>query len=164
MKTILIILCTACCALGRDETAVAAAEAACGPRDAMFEVRADVAQHPTPPPESGKALIYVAQRDGISSKFGIDGKWVGANKGKTYFFVSIDPGEHHLCAIGHIGAGPGNWVALHHLRAAAGATYCYVPQISGSESWGLKFDLSQVDTDQGKYLVARAKFSTSRSK
>ena len=165
MKTIAAILLLSCYALGQDKIAVTAAEAACGPRDVKFEVRADESQHPTPTPENGKALIYVVKEDRISSRFGsrfgLDGKWVGALKGRTYFFVSIDPGEHHLCAIGQIGVA--TRVSLRELKAEAGMTYYFVPHIVGEAVYAIdsEFDLSQVDPDEGKDLVARAKFSAS---
>ncbi len=31
-------------------------------------------------------------------KWGVDGNWVGATQRDTYFYLSVDPGEHHLCA------------------------------------------------------------------
>ena len=164
MKTIAAVLLLSCYALGQNKTAVAAAEAACGPRDVNFEVKADASQHPTPTPENGKALIFVVQEDRITSRFGVDGKWVGANYGRTYFFVPIDPGQHHLCAIGR--SGVARWVSLRQLRAEAGMTYYLVPHIVGEAVYAIdaKFELSQVDPDQGKALVAKAKFSTSHPK
>jgi len=164
MKTLAAILLLSCFAFGQDETAVVAAEAACGPRDVKFEVKADATQHPTPMPGNGKALIYVVQEDPITSRLGVDGKWVGASKGQTYFFVPIDPGEHHLCAIGQIGAV--TRVSLHGLKAEAGMTYYFVPHIVGAPVYIIesKFDLSLEDPDQGKALVARAKFATSHPK
>ena len=30
-------------------------------------------------------------------RYGVDGAWVGANKGNSYFAVTVDPGVHHLC-------------------------------------------------------------------
>lgn len=167
MKTMAAILLLACFALGQDKGAVPAAESACGPREMKFQVKADASRHPTPTPENGKALIYVVQEDSISSRFGIDGKWVGANNGRTYFFVSIDPGEHHLCAIGQVGPrGIRTRASLRQLKAEAGATYYFEPHMVGETVYAVdaKFDLSQVDPDQGKALIARAKFSTSRPK
>ena len=32
------------------------------------------------------------------TRFGIDGTWVGANGYGSYFFFSVDPGDHYLCA------------------------------------------------------------------
>jgi hypothetical protein len=65
-----------CFAFGQNKAAVSAAEAACGPRDIEFGLTADKSQHPTPTPESGKAVIYVVQRAAGVMKFGADGKWL----------------------------------------------------------------------------------------
>jgi hypothetical protein len=118
MKTIAAILLLPSCllscrALGQDNVGISAAEAACGPRGAGFEVSTDDSRHPTPAPEDGKPLIYVVQESPGSTRVGADGKWIGALKRGTYFSISIDPGEHHLCAIGHIGVL--NSVSLHEL-------------------------------------------------
>ena len=101
MKTIaatVLLSCCSCWALGQDKVAVAAAEAACGPQDSQFSVTSDESRHPTPTPESGKALIYVVGQVPRSTRVGADGKWLGALKRGTYFSASVDPGEHHLCA------------------------------------------------------------------
>jgi hypothetical protein len=29
---------------------------------------------------------------------GLDGEWVGATQRNSYFSLSVDPGEHHVCA------------------------------------------------------------------
>src|SRR6516165_5960776 len=102
VATVLLSFCS-CCAFGQDKRAISAAEAGCGPQDAKFKVRSDESQHPTPAPEDGKALIYVVADGHLTTLFGFDEKWVGAVdggiKGTTYFFVPIDPGEHHVCAM-----------------------------------------------------------------
>ena len=58
-------------------------------------------------PNQPEALVYVFQdmkRDAnvtylgaATTRVGVDGSWVGANHGKSYFFFPVDPGEHHLC-------------------------------------------------------------------
>jgi hypothetical protein len=99
MKTIAVIVLLLCCAFGQDKAAESAAEAACGPRDVEFEVQIDASAHPTPVPDIGKAVIYVVQESSLFTRFGIDGKWVGALNGpRAYLSASIEPGEHHLCA------------------------------------------------------------------
>jgi hypothetical protein len=35
---------------------------------------------------------------GPTMRVGLDGAWIGANKGKSYFFFSVDPGDHEVCA------------------------------------------------------------------
>jgi hypothetical protein len=152
---ILLLSCCSCCAFAQDKAALSAAEAACGPRAVGFKVIADKSKHPTPPPESGKALIYVLQKDDATTRVGADGRWLGALRRRTYLVTSSDPGEHHLCAIGHIGI----WshVSLRELNAKAGESYYFVTEYG--ELIADQFNLHQVDPDEGKYLVAWAHLS-----
>jgi hypothetical protein len=103
----------------------------------------------------------VVQKTGGTTRVGSDGQWLGALRPGTYLTVSIDPGEHHLCAIGHIGL----WshTSLHELNAKAGATYYFLAHVVGERADG-DFALSQVDPDEGKYLVSKARFSASHPK
>jgi hypothetical protein len=152
---ILLLSCCSCSAFAQDKAAASAAEAACGPRAVGFNVTADKSQHPTPAPESGKALIYVLQKDDATTRVGADGRWLGALRRRMYFSASLDPGEHHLCAVGRIGI----WshVSLHELHAKAGETYYFVTEYG--ERVPDLFTLHQVDRDEGKYLVAWAHLS-----
>lgn len=149
------------CAFGQDRAAVSAAEAACGPDNIEFSVTTDASRHPAPAPENGKALIYVVQRATGTFKFGGDGKWLGALKGGTYLYTSVEPGEHHLCVKGHLPLWKG--LSLHGLNAKAGEThYFFIHLVSGGGYLELFF--TEVDPDQGKELVARSKFISSQPK
>ena len=159
MVTTLFLSFLSCCAFGQDKAAIAAAEAGCGPHDLEFSVTTDESQHPAPAPENGKALIYVVQNAG-TFKFGADGKWLGALKGGTYFFTSVEPGEHHLCVKGRQGIY--KYVALHGLDAKAGETHYFFIRLLSSFGYELFF--TEVDPDQGKELVASSKFSSSHPK
>jgi len=77
----------------------------CGSSDVQFDVKTAAGQHALPAPDSGKALVVFLQDDARfesrprpTTRFGIDGTWVGATHSNSYFYISIDPGEHHLCA------------------------------------------------------------------
>lgn len=160
MKTIAAILLLSCCAFGQDKAAISAAEAGCGPQDAVFEVTPDDARHLTAAPESDKALIYVVERAQGIMRFGADGKWIGALKPGTYFFTSLNAGEHHLCVSGHLALWKG--LSLHSLNAKAGETYYFLVRVLGGGYNELS--LSELDPDEGKDLVARSKLSDSRPK
>jgi hypothetical protein len=160
MKIAAAIILVSCCAFGQDKAAISLAEAACGPRDAKFYVKTE-SQHPAPEPENGKATMYVVGGQGGVISFGMDGKWAGATEGRTYFFVSVDPGEHHLCAMTHTGKIGSPWVSLHSLKVEAGITYYFFPHFTAAPLSFGEFVLEQVDPDQGKYNVANAKFSSS---
>ena len=167
MKTIAAIVLLSCCALAQDKTAISAAEAGCGPQEQKFEVNSDESQHPAPTPEDGRAVIYfVADGNILTSVLGIDGKWVGAVNGGRYFFVSIEPGEHHLCARRQSLLPPGGTrVSVHSLKAEPGGSYYFrtrMLQIVGG--CGFVFQLDQMDSDEGRWFVAWSKFSTSHPK
>jgi hypothetical protein len=173
MTTIAAIVLLSCCAVAQDKTAISAAEAGCGPQEQKFEVNSDESQHPAPTPEDGKAVIYFVV-DGhpvpaapYTSVFGVDGKWVGAVNAGRYFFVTIEPGEHHLCARRQSLLPPGGArVSVHSLKAEPGGSYYFrtrMYQIVGG-GVGFVFQLDQMDSDEGRWFVAWSKFSTSHPK
>lgn len=168
MKTIAAILLLSCCAFGQDKAAVSATEAGCGPQDARFEVKTDESQHPAPTPEEGKALIYFVADGHLTTPFGVDGKWVGAVNGGRYFFVPIDPGEHHLCAMlqSVLAERVFTWlprVSVHSLKAEPGGSYYFRTRRVGI-STGFVLQLDQLDPDEGRWFVAWSKFSSSHPK
>ena len=164
MKTIAAIVLLSCCALSQDKAAVSAAEAGCGPQDTRFEVKTDELQHPAFSPEDGKALIYVVADGHLTSIFGVDGKWVGAVNGGRYFFVPIEPGEHHLCAmLQSFLPQRGPRVSVHSLKAEPGGSYYFRTRMVGI-STGFVLQLDQLDSDEGRWFVAWSKFSTSHPK
>jgi hypothetical protein len=146
MKTIVttfLLSFLSCCAFAQDKRAISAAEAGCGPQDAKFEVKTDESQHPTATPEDGKALIYVV----------------------AYFFVPIDPGEHHVCAMlqsFHPDRSRPR-VSVHSLKAEPGGVYYFRTRLVGI-STGFVLQLDQLDSDEGSWFVAWSKFSTSHPK
>jgi hypothetical protein len=135
-----------------DQTAVAAA--ACGPANTSFDVKLDKSQHRLAQPEPGKARVYFVQEIGevsclggcVTGKIGIDGAWAGANRRNSYFSVSVEPGEHHLCA------NPESRVALAHFTAEAGKVYFFRLRYFSFER--RLFDFDAIDSDQGKQLIA----------
>lgn len=176
MKTIAAIVLLSCCAFAQDKRAISEAEVGSGPQDAKYEVKSDGPQHPTPTPEDGKALIYVVADGDLTTLFGVDGKWVGAvNGGITggrYFFVPIDAGEHHVCAMlqsshpllpgfGVRGSGPR--VSVHSLKAEPDGTYYFRTRMVGINT-GFVPQLNQLDSDEGRWFVAWSRFSTSHPK
>lgn len=162
MRIALILMFLAAPLFAQDQP-TAAATAACGPKDASVDVKLDKTQHTVAQPEPGKALVYFIQDLGKIScigscgttKIGVNGKWVGAVKHNSYFSISVDPGEHHLCA------DPGQFVAFAHLSAEAGKVY-YFRTRGFSTQTQLIFDFDAIDSDQGKYLIAQYPMSVPR--
>jgi len=108
----------------------------CGPESTRFEVKGQSGRQPLPVPEAGKAQVVFLQDDQRfesrprpTTRFGIDGAWVGATQSDSWFSVSVDAGEHHLCANWQskvVLAGPVRPTAALRFTAEAGQTYWFV--------------------------------------
>jgi hypothetical protein len=185
MKIALVAILFVGSAFAQDQAAVVAAQSACGPKPVTFAVKTDAAQHPTPQPDAGKALVYVIEDlgqcvdcsgrpyslldiatdvDAAVTKVGMDGSWIGANRGNSYLFFSAAPGEHHLCM---------NWqssleerahaFAMANFTAEAGKIYYFRARLFPGRG-DFSFDLDPVNSDEGKFLVASSPLSISRAK
>ena len=151
MKSALIALLLAASAFAQKPSG--AATSACGPKDASFDVKLDKSQHSLAQPDPGKALAYFILENGATARIGLDGTWVGTNKNSSYFAVSVEPGEHHVCADVHTPRGiPGVPVGFLHFTAEAGRVYYFDARVVyGSQSY---LFLGAVDSDEAKYLIA----------
>jgi len=137
----------------------AAAPTACGPVDVKFDVKPD----PAPPHSeltSGKAIIYVIEDVGesaygwITIRVGLDGSWIGADRGNSYFSFVVSPGEQHLCA---------NWqsslrsqsslYSLTNFTAEPGKVYYFRTQVWFSNTIA-RIELNPVNSDEGQYQIA----------
>jgi hypothetical protein len=162
MKSALIALLLAASAFGQTQSD--SATSACGPKDASFDVKLDKTQHTLAQPGPGKALVYFIQEKGadafaVTTKIGIDGAWVGANKNSSYFAVSVEPGERHVCA--NVQSYRGHPVGLVHFTAEAGKVYYFDGRVVYGATSDLYFFLGVVDSDQGKYLIDSLPLSVS---
>jgi hypothetical protein len=178
MKSIFVLLLLTLSAFAQQETAAAAV--ACGPKGANFDVKSDESQHVLPQLEPGKALVVFVQDIGLVSclghcgttKIGLDGAWVGANQHNSYFSVSVEPGEHHVCASpqGHFvptmtSSDAAVRSAFAHFTAEAGKVYYFrVRRFGFGGQYQELFDLDAIDSDQGKYLIAWYPLSVSHQK
>jgi len=136
----------------------AAPTPACGPANISFSVQLDDSQHTPAEPEPGKARVYFVHDAGTgflawypTVKVAVDGTWVGANHGNSYFSVSVDPGEHHVC-VNLQSSVVAQRVELAHFTATAGSVYYYRTRLVVSRSVEL-LQLEAIDSDQGQYLV-----------
>ena len=88
----------------------------------------------------------------------MDGTWVGATKGNSYFATSLDPGVHHLCAV------LGKKVDAEPLTVEAGKTYYFQLEYKAEGTqYGTpehpnyqvneKVEFSMLNEDKGKYRV-----------
>jgi hypothetical protein len=170
MRTTLVVMLLAACAFAQEGAGVVST--ACGPKGTNFDATLDRSQHPLAPSETGKARVYFIQDIGVincigaclTMKIGLDGAWVGADQRDSYFSVSVEPGEHHVCANrqSHF-ARANQMVALAHFTAEAGKVYYFRTRTFGDKNQAL-LDLDPIDSDQGQYLVATFPLSVARAK
>jgi hypothetical protein len=169
MKAVLIAFLFATSSLAQNPSAFPSQ--ACGSGDVDFKVKLDNTQHTPAQAAPGKALVYFIHEAGTSSahplgyptlKVGIDGAWVGANRGDSWFAVPVEPGEHHVCAILQSTV-VNQRLELAHLQAEAGKAYYYRTRLVMSGQVGL-LELDPLDSDQGGYLIGSYPLSVSHPK
>ncbi|HLJ26673.1 MAG TPA: hypothetical protein VKY85_08180 [Candidatus Angelobacter sp.] len=153
-------------ASAQDKPGLDRARAACGPQDVEFHVKTNNQQHPVAQPEAGKAMVYVIEDQipclfcAVTTRVGLDGTWVGANRGRSYFFFSVEAGEHHLCSDLQRLPPADRVISLAHLTAEAGKAYYFRARISGGYESGWFFDLEAIDSDEAQLLISSYPYST----
>jgi hypothetical protein len=175
MKTILVVLLFAASVLAQDQAPTARPAAGCGPNEIKFDVKTDQRQHPIGQPESGKALVYVFADEntdnagirigGLTTRIGLDGAWVGANKGKSYFFFSVDPGDHRLCTNWQSGVSSRSKLGSAAITEEAGKIYYFRTShyfIEGQRQPGMK--LEPLDLAEAQLLIAFCSLSIFQTK
>lgn len=173
MNASLAVLLFATTALSQTNPTPASAPG-CGAADIKFAVKTAKSQHPAAQPEKDKAVIYFMEDDSSfesrplpTTRLGIDGKWVGANHGDSYFYVSVAPGEHHLCASWQsfvIFRAHETSAAAHFIAEPGQAYYFRVRNTWLREHAVTHVELTPLDSDQGQLLASRFAFSTSQPK
>jgi hypothetical protein len=177
MSAAFLLLLLTSSAFAQGQAGPAQPVSSCGPSNMDFDVKLDSAQHSLGQPEPGKALVYVievferppGELGTPTIRVGLNGTWVGANRGSSYLSFSVDPGEHHLCT---------NWQSrfkrlsgqhsLANFTAEAGKTYFFRVQTHvesegrNSEVWYI--ELQPVNPDEGKYLIDSSPLSVSHPK
>jgi len=146
----------------------------CGEASVKFDVKTDKSPHALLQPPPGQAMVYFVEDDTEfesspkpTTRIGVDGTWVGANHGNSYFSFAVAPGAHHLCAswqsLAVIGAHDTSAAA--HFTAEAGQVYYFrVKNKWLREHAAIHVDLSPVDSDEGQLLASRRALSVSHPK
>ena len=169
MKALVVIFLLASSAFAADNPQLANATAACGPKDAKFSVSKAPGQPTMPQAEPGKAIVYVIEDpkwNGFvppTTRVGLDGAWVGANRGKTYIVFSVSAGEHHLCTDWPRVLGKRS-VAVAKLDAEQGKIYYFRARVASYRGSHDILDLDSIDVDQAQLLMASAGRSKSQLK
>jgi hypothetical protein len=145
--------------------------ASCGPAYLDYKVNLDRSQHGPMPTQSGKALVYFIHQAGLpnesriaypTTKYGLDGKWVGANHGDSWFAVAVDPGEHHICTVLQSSIFRPR-VELGQFTAEAGKSYYFRTQLVTSGSVDL-LELEPIGSDEAGYLYSEYPLATATAK
>jgi len=113
------ILLACFCAIAPVAAAARILPPACGDDKIKFDVKVEKGSLDLPPLAPGKArLVFIEtlQKHGVigraaTTRYGVDGAWVGGNKGDSYFVVDVDPGPHRVCA---------NWQAINTTGQSVG--------------------------------------------
>lgn len=180
MKTLLAVLLLGASAIAQTSSVT---QTACGPDGTQFKVKTNTDQVAAREPDPSKALVYVIEdqkfkgvRD-VTARVGLDGNWVGANRGNSYLWFAVSPGEHHLCTdwVSSFVSG-GRSVSYSSLNAEAGKVYYFRARTTGGQGSALtntgglqiadngSIDLAQIDPDEGKMLVLHSVPSISHPK
>jgi len=148
----------------------------CGSENIKFNVSTDKSSRLIAKPEAGKATIVFLQDDDKffsrprpTTRFGLDGTWIGATRSNSYFSVSVDPGEHHLCAnwqnfIG-VTFGTGTDTAASHFTAEPGGVYFFIARNAyNKHDTPPEVRLLPLDSDEGQLLTGKYSLVASRPK
>jgi hypothetical protein len=145
----------------------------CGDPDSKFEVRTNKGEHPAQA-DAGKALVYFIEDDSEFTshpkpitRIGIDGQWVGANHGNSFFYIAVDPGVHHLCASwqSSVILGQGHKTAAAHFTADAGSIYYFAVKNRWQLDVGTAgMKLNPVDSDEGQLMANKLSLSSFQPK
>lgn len=151
----------------------AQAAQACGSANVKFVVTMKPLAGTLPGATAGKALVFFLQDDlqfsskprpGLTTRFGVDGVWEGATNPDSYFYVSVDPGEHHLCAnwqTGHVVGAPLSTAVL-HFTAQAGKAYYFRAKVIWGHEIASEILFSRLDSDEAKLMMNSFWLSSSR--
>lgn len=154
----------------------------CGPANVKFDITTTKQLPAAPAAQTGKALVYFLQDDlkydavpRPTTRFGIDGTWVGATHGNSYFYVFVDPGEHHICANWQSDRTGLSWIgskrstAAAQFTAEAGKTYYFrARDIARVDDNRIVTEpevvLSPLDPDEAQVVMNTFAFSSSHQR
>jgi hypothetical protein len=156
---------------------------ACGDDKVKFDVTTAKNQPAPATPAEGKAQIVFSEtveehNTGscfgckATTRVGLDGAWVGANHGNSYFVANVDPGEHHVCVnwqsvVGNLKKKYG----LASFHAEAGKVYYFETVISITQ-YGKDMNFSSdeelkvvpLSEDDGRYRLKAWELATFKQK
>lgn len=172
-RYIFVALLLAAPAYGQNQAANLREAAGCGPAKTQFDVKTDKKQHTVKEPGPGKALVYVFEEyktnpgfmiGHATTRVGLDGNWVGANRENSYMFFAVAPGDHRLCSDVQSRFASRKLSAAADLVAEAGQTYYYRVVVKDMRQKQPQVYLKQIDNAEGVLLISNSALSTSHAK
>jgi hypothetical protein len=175
VKRIIVLFLLMAAIFAAGQAAPARSAGGCGPDKVQFNVTTDKHQHPTAKDEPEKAVVYVFSDElhtpnvsyfgGPTARVGLDGTWVGATRGESYFFTAVDPGNHEICTrwqsklqrFSKLGSAA-------DFAAEAGKIYYFRITVDIRQEREPAIKLEAVDNADGQLQIATRAFSTSRPK
>ena len=174
MASLLVVAAAATFAPSSRAHTASASAPGCGTTDTKFEIKTVSSSHPYVKPEPGKAMVYFLQDDTAfashprpSTRFGLDGEWIGGTQSNSYFYVAIDPGEHHMCGEwqNFVGLTNGHKSGAASFNAEDGGTYFFIVRdVYIRENTPATMYLDALDPDEAQLLMSKFAFATSHPK
>ncbi len=145
---------------------------ACGDDKIKVEVAVQKPSSAPPAANATTARLVFVQRLGEAcigcsiTRVGLDGTWIGANKGSSFFSVTTAPGEHHVCAFWEAPlAKIENRIGLTDFEAIAGQIYYFEIEVGSRGTAEVPvMRLRPISADMGAFLVSRSKQSVATPK
>jgi len=139
---------------------------ACAQSGEDIAVDLDDSQHAIAQPAPDEALVYFIQDTDPAvippfriASVGIDGRFVGANRGNSYFAVAVQPGWHDLCTQVLSPLAGGDW-DFDHLIAEPGKVYYFRTRVFFSDSAAELSALVPIDSDDAANLITSYPLAT----
>jgi len=177
MKAVLVLsllMFSALPVFAQDQATAARVQAGCGADNTQFDVKTDKSQHPQGQIPDGKALVYVFEYEkydvgfkigAVTIRVGVDGQWIGANHGNTYFYFAVDPGDHNICANWQSSIGKlAKQASAASLSAESGQTYYFQVRVDERSHDNPAIWMEPIDPAEAKILIASASLSTFHAK
>ena len=119
-----------------------------------------------------KALVYIFEDqpspcglECVTVRTGLDGTWIGATHGASYFYFSVAPGDHRVCS-----QWQSSFKILSKLGSAAtldaepGGVYFFQARVREHEDHTWEVILEPIDPARAQFMIASAPFSTATPK
>uniref|UniRef100_A0A7V4XUF6 Lipoprotein n=1 Tax=Acidobacterium capsulatum TaxID=33075 RepID=A0A7V4XUF6_9BACT len=137
----------------------------CGPMTAHPSVQLQASSKGLSPIPAGMARLVFVQQIGVCPhcgvvRVGLDGKWIGANRGNSWFAATVRPGEQHVCVAWNAPfVRLTNRIHLTDLNAEPGKTYYLETTALTGKYQVNRVLLSKTTRDEADFLISNSKMS-----